>query len=76
MRSLRPGGRLVIADRGPPRSGNGDAREVEVRHHDLPPSLAESDLRQSGFEVVNREDRFIIDGPDDLVWWLIVARKL
>ena len=73
IRALRPGGRLVVADRGP-RSGNGDVRDAEVRRHELSPNLAESELRQSGLELVKREDRFI-DRPDDRPWWLMVARK-
>ncbi len=73
LRSLRPGGRLVVADRGP-ESGQGDVREAEARHHELPPALVESELLQSGFELVEREDRFI-DRPDDRPWWLIVVRK-
>ena len=73
IRSLRPGGRLVVADRGP-QSGNGDVREVETRHHELPPNLVLNELRQSGFELVQWEDRFI-DRSDDGPWWLIVVRR-
>jgi SAM-dependent methyltransferase len=73
IRALRPHGRLVVADRGP-RSGNGDARDAEERRHELSPNLAESELRQSGCELLKREDRFI-DRPDDQPWWLMVARK-
>jgi hypothetical protein len=40
----------------------------------LSANLAESELLQSGFELLRREDRFI-DRPDDQPWWLIVARK-
>ena len=72
-RALRPSGRLVVADRGP-RPENGDARDAEVRRHQLSANLAESELLQSGFELLRREDRFI-DRPDDQPWWLIVARK-
>lgn len=73
IRALRPGGRLVVADRGP-RSENGDVRDAEVRRHELSPNIAESELRQSGFELVKREDRFI-DRPEDRPWWLMVARR-
>ena len=73
IRSLRSHGRLVVTDRGP-RPGNGDVRDVEVRRHELSPNWAEAELRESGFELVRREDRFI-DVPDDRPWWLIIARK-
>ena len=73
IRALRSGGRLVIVDRGP-QSGDGDVREVEVRRHELPPNMIENELRQSGFQLIQREDRFI-DRPDDRPWCLIVVRK-
>jgi ubiquinone/menaquinone biosynthesis C-methylase UbiE len=73
IRALRPGGRLVIVDRGP-QSGTGDVREVEARLHELPPNLVENELRQSGFQLIQREDRFI-DRPDERPWWLIVVRR-
>ena len=73
VHSLRPGGRLVIADRGP-RSNEGQTRESEARNHEMPPNLLESELLHSGFELVKREDRFV-DPPEDRPWWLIVVRK-
>lgn len=73
MRSLRPRGRLVIADRGP-RSVDHDDRKVERGHHELSPNFVEDDLRQSGFRLIKRQARFI-DRPEDRPWWLIVARK-
>ena len=73
IRSLRSHGRLVIADRGP-RSADGGDREVERLHHELSPNLVESDLRECGFRLVERDDRFI-DRSGDQPWWLIVAQK-
>ena len=73
IRSLRSDGRLVITDRGP-RSKDDNDREVERGHHELSPNLVESDVRQSGFQLVKRHDRFI-DRPGERPWWLIVARK-
>jgi serine/threonine protein kinase len=71
--SLRRGGRLVIVDRGPrderekPENGVAPDHEVSV-------ALVEADLRQKGFEILSRDDRFI-DQPGDEPWWLIVARR-
>jgi len=54
-----------------------------MQRYQIAASIAEDEIRQSGFEVVSRDDRFIDrpaaerpgDRPDDHVWWLIVARK-
>jgi predicted methyltransferase len=72
--SLKPGGRLVIVDRGP-RSGAVESRETQAEHHELRPDLVETEVRSAGFEIISREDRFIDRPTDDQVWWLIVTRK-
>ena len=64
-RSLRPGRRLVIVDRGP--------RE-EVHGHEASAARVESEVRQQGFETFSVDDRFI-DRPGDDPWWLLVARR-
>ena len=72
-RSLRRGGRLVLVDRGPP-----GAREKEVDSvapgHEVSIALVEAELREKGFEILRRDDRFI-GQPGDEPWWLIVARR-
>ena len=73
FRSLHPGGRLVVVDRGP-ESGRGETRDVEAQHHELHLDLAETEIRQGGFEIITQQQRFI-NQPDDSPWWLIVARK-
>jgi predicted methyltransferase len=73
--SLKPGGRLVIVDRGP-RSGAVESRETQTEHHELRPDLVEMEVRSAGFEIISRQDRFIDRPADDQVWWLIVTRKL
>jgi SAM-dependent methyltransferase len=72
-RSLVPGGRLVIVDRGPASSGQ-ETRKIEAKHHELPLFLVEQDLRQEGFEVVDRKVPFT-EEPGHGPWWLLVARK-
>jgi ubiquinone/menaquinone biosynthesis C-methylase UbiE len=82
FRALRSHGRLVVLDRGP-RSYRGESREIQMQQYQIAASIAEDELRQKGFEVISRDDRFIDrpaaerpgDRPDDHVWWLIVARK-
>jgi predicted methyltransferase len=72
--SLKPGGRLVIVDRGP-RSGPVESREIQEEHHELRPDLVETEVRNAGFEIISRQDHFIDRPADDQVWWLLVARK-
>jgi ubiquinone/menaquinone biosynthesis C-methylase UbiE len=82
FRALRSDGRLVVLDRGP-RSYRGESREIQMQQYQITASIVENEIRQRGFEVISRDDRFIDrpaserpgDRPDDHVWWLIVARK-
>ena len=67
FQSLRPGGRIVVVDRGP--------RATEEEHtHEVPLTVVEGELRQTGFEIVSQDDHFI-DRPGDDLWWLVVGRK-
>jgi SAM-dependent methyltransferase len=82
FRALRSDGRLVVLDRGP-RSYHGESREIQMQQYQIAASVAEEEIRQRGFEVLSRDNRFIGrpaaerpgDRQDDHVWWLIVARK-
>jgi ubiquinone/menaquinone biosynthesis C-methylase UbiE len=82
FRALRSDGRLVVLDRGP-RSFHGESREIQMQQYQIAASVAEDEIRQIGFEILSRENRFIDrsaversgDRQDDHVWWLIVARK-
>jgi SAM-dependent methyltransferase len=55
----------------------------QMKQYQIAASIVEDEIRQSGFEVISRDDRFIDrpaserpgDRPDDHVWWLLVARK-
>jgi ubiquinone/menaquinone biosynthesis C-methylase UbiE len=82
FQALHAGGRLVIVDRGP-LPDDEESHEFEARSHEVLPSAVEGELRETGFEVISRHDRFIDrlsverpgDRPDHHPWWLIVARK-
>ncbi len=69
--SLHAGGRLVIVDRTP--------RSSETEHsHEVPLTVVEGELRQTGFEIISHDDHFIyrhIDPQGDDLWWLLIARK-
>ena len=73
-RAMTHGGRLVVVDRGPRRNGDG-TRDATTRRHELRLETAADEITQSGFEIVDRDDRFIDRSADDDIWWLIVARK-
>ena len=55
-KSLRVGGRLVVLDRGltAPELAQG-----QVPPHELPPDPVELELREKGFEILERQDRFV-----------------
>ena len=69
---LKPGGRLVVADRGPHRASA--TAEVHGTNHGIDSTAAEAEIRAAGFELVHRNDSFI-DRPGDDPWWLMVFRK-
>ena len=71
-RSLHRGGRLVVVDRGPEFSN--EARQVELRRHEVSLRLAEKQIVQTGFKVLSDQNRFI-NRSNDSPWWLIVAVK-
>jgi len=73
LRSLAPGGRLVIVDRWP-RVAQTDSAQAETEHEIAPDRVA-NDLRDSGFEIIKRRDDFIPSDPGQEKWWLIVAGK-
>lgn len=70
--ALRSGGRLVVVDPSPGAGEAGSPRRG-AHHHESSVS-AEARLRQAGFEIVRRDDKFI-DAPSHGCWWLIVARR-
>ena len=72
--SLISGGRLVVLDREPLPAGAGPVR-AGVEDHEVSANEVENQLRQGGFEIVGRQDRFIEDDPIHETWWLITARK-
>jgi hypothetical protein len=49
-------------------------RSTETRHHELDLDLAEKEIRQSGFEIITQQERFI-DHPGDEPWGLTFAQK-
>lgn len=75
FRALRPGGRLVILDRGP-KSATDPAWVAGKSEHEVPSELVQRAVRAHGFDVFSVDDQFIDGKPErDDHWWLMVARK-
>lgn len=73
--ALKPEGRLIILDPLARKTAS-RPRASQTRNHVLLPDLAADELRQAGFEVLSRDDRFV-DNPDsEGIQWLIVARPV
>jgi len=70
-RALRAGGLLVLVDNNPTRQGWFTERNDQASHHALSPKYVDAELREAGFEIVNRRDDFIVQ---PYAQWLIVAR--
>jgi predicted methyltransferase len=70
-RALRPGGVLVLVD-NVHLAGHGPAREAQVGRHAIDPAFVDAELRVAGFEIVDRQDGFIVQ---PFPQWLIVARR-
>lgn len=83
FQALRPGGRLVVADRGPDPGGGVLSEAESKEHHERSPEAVEHELVAEGFELVSRQDGFIFtsplehagDRPELHPWWLIVVRR-
>jgi predicted methyltransferase len=83
FQALRPGGRLVVADRGPEAGEEALSAAEAHQHHERSPEAVEHELVTEGFELVSRQDGFIFtsplehagDRPDLHPWWLIVVRR-
>ncbi len=72
--ALKPGGRLVIVDMMPHKT-IGRPRADQTKNHVIAADLAESEVRQAGFEIVSRDDHFIDRPDEESTRWIIVSRK-
>jgi predicted methyltransferase len=71
LRALRPGGRLVLVD-NTNLAGHDSTRAGQVRRHAIDPAFVDAELRAAGFEIVDRQDGFIVQ---PFPQWLIIARR-
>jgi ubiquinone/menaquinone biosynthesis C-methylase UbiE len=72
--ALKPGGRFVVVEMTPHKTLS-RPRAVQMKNHVLAPDLAESEIREAGFEVASRDEHFIDNPDEEVVRWMIVFRK-
>ncbi|MGE0866173.1 MAG: class I SAM-dependent methyltransferase [Vicinamibacterales bacterium] len=71
-RGLRPGGTLVVIESI--RDDNrAKTREEQVKEHEIAPEIVEAELREAGFEIVERQDPFTTFTRG--AFWMIRARR-
>lgn len=82
LNSLKPGGRLVIADYHLPEHRQ-DPRTEQVKIHEIDPELVRTELTRVGFRVLTLETPFVNRmpeaatsyGPKEADLWLLVAMR-
>lgn len=80
LHSLKPGGRLVIADYSL-RAHRQEARADQIKIHEIDPELVRVELSRAGLRVVSLEDPFVNRmpematsyGPKEADMWVMVA---
>jgi tRNA A58 N-methylase Trm61 len=73
--ALKLDGRLVIVE-PIAQSRRGTPRAIQQSNHEIDVEFVVDDLRQAGFEVVTRQDRFVENLLDRDTEWLVVAKPL
>jgi predicted methyltransferase len=72
---LKPGGLLVVSE-GMSDSLLDKPREQQVKEHYIAPGIVEAELREAGFEIVDRDDAFTrFTGSRVGGYWMIRARR-
>jgi predicted methyltransferase len=72
--SLKPGGRLVVVDNMPLKTGS-RPRADQVKNHVISGDTAEPEFRAAGLEIVVRRDDFIDRPDEEATKWMIVCRR-
>jgi predicted methyltransferase len=76
MSGLKPGGLLVVSE-SVSDSILDKPREQQVKEHYIAPAIVEAELREAGFEIVDRDDAFTRFTGRTTVggFWMIRARR-
>ena len=71
--ALKPGGRFLVVE--PMHdSSRGLSRDQQVAKHDIEADIVDAELTATGFEVIERDDKFITFTSVPGGFWLILAR--
>jgi SAM-dependent methyltransferase len=73
-RALRPGGRLMLIEPFAPDK-RAEPRDAQEREHLLAPELAEQDLREAGFVIIQCDESFVRSADVKRDEWLLLARR-
>jgi hypothetical protein len=73
---LKPGGLLVVSE-SISESLLDKPREQQVKEHYIAPGIVEAELREAGFEILERDDAFTRFTGRTIVggYWMIRARR-
>ena len=75
MSGLKPGGLLVVSE-GMSDNLLDKPREQQVKEHYIAPGIVEAELREAGFDIVDRDDAFTrFTGSRVGGYWMIRARR-
>lgn len=76
MSGLKPGGLLVVSE-GISDNFLDKPREQQVKEHYIAPGIVEAELREAGFEIVDRNDAFTRFTGRTIVggYWMLRARR-
>jgi predicted methyltransferase len=76
MSGLKPGGVLVVSE-SISKSLLDKPREQQVKEHYIASALVEAELREAGFEILDRDDAFTTFSGRTIVggFWMIRARR-
>ena len=75
MSGLKPGGLLVVSE-SIIDSLLDKPREQQVKEHHIAPGIVEAELREAGFEILDRDDAFTrFTGSRVGGYWMIRARR-
>jgi ubiquinone/menaquinone biosynthesis C-methylase UbiE len=75
MSGLKPGGLLIVIEAMHAKYLS-LTRELQVKEHEIAPGIVEAELREAGFEIVERDDSFTTFTRDPTGgFWLIKARR-
>ncbi|MGH9221775.1 MAG: class I SAM-dependent methyltransferase [Vicinamibacterales bacterium] len=76
LSGLKPGGLLVVSE-GISDNLLDKPRDQQVKEHYIAPGIVEAELREAGFEIVDRDDAFTRFTGRTIVggYWMIRARR-